>query len=319
MAQEAITFLLQIIIFPGFLFLIIAALFYEWVDRKFVARLQNRFGPLHTGPMGLLQPFADLIKLLSKEDIVPYAADKLLFSAAPIFLVSLPLLALFCIPVVENTALIAFEGDLILIMFLSTLIIVSVFIGAWSSTSRFSAVGGVRACLQMLGYAIPMTVVMTGPAIVAKSLSISKVVQWQSSGFWFVITQPLGFFILSICLLAELQKIPFDIPKAETEVVAGWSTEFSGKKLALLKLAEDLELVLAGSLMTSLYLGGPSGFWFMPPFVWFIVKLTLCILILSNLRALFARFRIDQLMRGLWKYLTPLALFQIVLVELIPW
>ena len=319
MAQEAITFLLQIIIFPGFLFLIIAALFYEWVDRKFVARLQNRFGPLHTGPMGLLQPFADLIKLLSKEDIIPYAADKLLFSAAPIFLVSFPLLALFCIPVVENTALIAFEGDLILIMFLSTLIIVSVFIGAWSSTSRFSAVGGVRAGLQMLGYEIPMTVVMVGPAIVAKSLSISKIVQWQSSGFWFVITQPLGFFILSICLLAELQKIPFDTPKAETEVVAGWSTEFSGKKLALLKLAEDLELVLAGSIMTSLYLGGPSGFWFMPPFVWFILKLTLCILMLSNLRSLFARFRIDQLIQGLWKYLTPLALFQIVLVELIPW
>ncbi|UCG44621.1 MAG: NADH-quinone oxidoreductase subunit H [Candidatus Bathyarchaeota archaeon] len=319
MAQGAITFLLQIVVFPGFLFLVLAALFYEWLDRKFVARFQNRFGPLHTGPMGLLQPFADLVKLLSKEDIVPLAADKLLFSATPIFLATFPLLALFCVPIVENTALIAFEGDLIFVIFLSTLIIVSMFIGAWSSTSRFSTVGGVRACLQMLSYEIPMTVVMTGPVIVAKSLSLSKIVQWQSSGFWFVTTQPLGFCILSICLLAALQRIPFDIPKAETELVAGWATEFSGKKLALLKLAEDFELVLAGAIMTSLYLGGPSGFWFMPPFAWFMAKLTLCILILSNLRALFARFRIDQLIRGLWQYLIPLALFQIILVQLIPW
>lgn len=319
MVQEAIISLLQIVVFPGFLFFILAAFFYEWVDRKFVARLQNRYGPLHTGPKGLLQPFADFIKLLSKEDIIPYAADKLLFSAVPIFLLSLPLTALFCIPVIGNTALISFEGDLILVIFVTILVIVSVFIGAWSSTNRFSTVGGIRACLQMLGYEVPMTIAMAGPAIVAKSLSISKIVQWQSARFWLILTQPLGFIIVSICLLAELQKIPFDIPRAESEVVAGWLTEFSGKKLALLRLAEDLELVLAGSIMASLYLGGPAGFWFVPPSVWFITKLTVCILILSNLRALFARFRIDQLIRGSWKYLTPLALLQIILVEIVPW
>ena len=319
MVQETIISLLQIVIFPGFLFFIIAAFFYEWVDRKFVARLQNRYGPLHTGPLGLLQPFADFLKLLSKEDIIPYAADKLLFSVVPIFMLSLPFTALFCIPIVNSTAPISFEGDLILVIFITTLIVISVFIGAWSSTNRFSTIGGMRACLQMLGYEIPMTIVIAGPAIAAKTLSISKIVQWQTSGFWFILTQPLGFIIVAICFLAELQKIPFDIPKAETEVVAGWLTEFSGKKLALLRLAGDLEFVLAGSIMTSLYLGGSSGFWFMPPFVWFIIKLTVCILILSNLRGLFARFRIDQLMRGVWKYLTPLALLQIILVELIPW
>jgi NADH-quinone oxidoreductase subunit H len=319
MVQEAIISILQIVIFPGFLFLILAAFFYEWVDRKFVARLQNRYGPLHTGPMGLLQPFADFLKLLSKEDIIPRAADKLPFSVVPIFLLSLPLTALFCIPMINSTALISFEGDLILVIFVTTLIVISVFIGAWASTNRFSTVGGVRACLQMLGYEIPMTIAMAGPAIAAKTLSISGIVQWQTTRFLFILTQPLGFIIVAICFLAELQKIPFDIPRAETEVVAGWLTEFSGKKLALLRLAEDLELVLAGSIMTSLYLGGPVGFWFMPPFVWFITKLTICILILSNLRALFARFRIDQLIRGVWKYLTPLALLQIILVELIQW
>jgi len=319
MVQEAIISLLQIVIFPGFLFLILAAFFYEWVDRKIVARLQNRYGPLHTGPKGLLQPFADFLKLLSKEDIIPYATDKLFFSAVPVFMLSLPLTALFCIPIINSTALISFEGDLILVIFITTLIVISVFIGAWASTNRFSTVGGMRACLQMLGYEIPLTIALVGPAIVAKTLSISKIVQWQTTGLWFILTQPLGFIIVTICFLAELQKIPFDIPRAETEVVAGWLTEFGGKKLALLRLAEDLELVLAGSIMASLYLGGPSGFGFMSPFVWFIIKLTICILILSNLRALFARFRIDQLMRGVWKYLTPLALLQIILVELIPW
>jgi len=319
MVQEEIICLLRILLFPGFLFLISAAFFYEWVDRKFVARLQNRYGPLHTGPEGLFQPFADFVKLLSKGDITPYAADKLLFSAVPIFLLSLPLTALFCIPMTSYSALISFEGDLILVMFVTTLIVVSVFIGAWSSTNRFSTVGGLRAGLQMLGYEIPMTIAMAGPVIVAKSLCISKIVQWQTTGLWFILTQPLGFVIVSISLLAELQKIPFDIPRAETELVAGWLTEFSGRKLALLRLAEDLEFVLAGSMLASLYLGGPSGFWFMPPFIFFIAKLTICILVLSNLRALFARFRIDQLVRGVWKYLTPLALLQIILVELISW
>ncbi|UCE29767.1 MAG: NADH-quinone oxidoreductase subunit H [Candidatus Bathyarchaeota archaeon] len=319
MVQEEIVRIFQILFFPGFLFLVLAAFFYEWVDRKFVARLQNRLGPLHTGPMGLLQPFADFLKLLSKEDIVPGAADRLFFSAVPIFMLSLPLTALFCIPIISSVALVSFEGDLIFVIFVTTLFVISVFIGAWSSTNRFSTVGGMRACLQMLGYAVPMTVAMIGPAIVAKTLSISRIVQWQTTGLWFVLTQPLGFAIVAICFLAELQKIPFDIPKAETELVAGWLTEFGGKKLALLKLAEDLNFVLAGSIMASLYLGGASGFWFAPPFVWFIIKLTVCTLILSNLRALFARFRIDQLMRGVWKYLTPLALLQIILVELIPW
>lgn len=311
--------LLQILLFPGFLSLILVAFFYEWVDRKFVAKLQNRYGPLHTGPGGLLQPFADFVKLLSKEDITPRAADKLLFSAVPIFLLSLPLTALFCIPMASYSALTSFEGDLILVMFITILIVVSVFIGAWSSTSRFSTVGGIRAGLQMLSYEIPMTIAMVGPAIVAKSLCISEIVQWQTTGLWFIFTQPLGFAVASICLLAEIQRVPFDIPRAETEVVAGWLTEFSGRKLALLRLTEDLELVLAGSMLTSLYLGGPSGFGLAPPFLWFFIKLTACILLLSNLRALFARFRIDQLASGAWKYLTPLALLQIILIELISW
>lgn len=317
MVPEGIIPLIEILLFPGFLFLIALAFFYEWVDRKFFAKLQNRYGPLYTGPSGLLQPFADFIKLLSKEDITPDAADKLMFSYAPLFMLSFPLLALFLVPVTGLTALISFEGDLIFLMFLFTLIAVTVLIAGWSSVDRFSTVGGVRAAFQMLGYEIPMTLVMVGPAITARTLSISGVVSWQvHNASWFIWLQPLGFAIFVLCLLAELEFIPFDTPEAETEIVAGWSTEFSGRKLALIRLGKDLELTLAASLLTALFLGGPNIFWPVPPIVFFLIKITVAVMLLTSIRALFARFRVDQMISGAWKYLMPLAILQVILIQL---
>ena len=317
MVWEGIVALLEILLFPGFLFLIALALFYEWVDRKFFARLQNRYGPLYTGPSGMLQPLADFVKLLSKEDIIPKAVDKFMFNSAPIFLLSLPLLALFLIPIADLTAVISFEGDLIFLMFLFTLVAVTVFIAGWSSVSRFSSIGGIRAGFQMLGYEIPMCLVMVGPAIAAKTLSISEIAAWQASNTaWFIWLQPLGFAIFVLCLLAELEWIPFDIPEAETEIVAGWMTEFGGPKLALIRLGKDVELLLAASLVTSLFLGGPNNLWMIPPIVPFLLKTTCAVILLTTLRALFARFRIDQMIAGAWKYLLPLAILQMVLIQL---
>ncbi len=314
MVPEEIVTLLQIFLFPGFLFLFFLAFFSEWVDRKLVAKFQNRYGPLYTGPKGILQPVADFFKLLAKEDIIPAAADKTVFSIVPILVLTLSMTPLFLIPMIDFSALVWFEGDLIVIMFITTLLIVAMFMGAWASTDRFSTIGGMRVGLQMLGYEIPMTIAMIGPAISSKSLSVSGIVQSQTGGLWYVITQPLGFAIAMICLLAHLQQVPFDVPEAESEIVAGWMVEFSGKKLALLKLAKNFELVLAGSLLVSLYFGGPLGFWLPHPSLYFFLKLIVCIFMLSNLRALFARFRIDQVLIGAWKYLTPLALLQIILV-----
>jgi NADH-quinone oxidoreductase subunit H len=314
MVSEEIVTLLQIFLFPGFLFLFSLAFFSEWVDRKLVAKFQNRYGPLYTGPKGILQPVADFFKLLAKEDIIPAATDKAIFSIVPILVLALSMTPLFLIPMADYSALMWFEGDLILIMFIMTLVIVAMFMGAWASTDRFSTVGGMRVGLQMLGYEIPMTIAMIGPAISGKSLSVSGIVQSQAGGIWYVITQPLGFAIALICLLAHLQRVPFDVPEAESEIVAGWLVEFSGKKLALLRLAKNFELVLAASLLVSLYLGGPLGFWLPHPSLYFFLKLIVCIFILSNLRALFARFRIDQVLEGAWKYLTTLALLQIILV-----
>ena len=315
--EEMIPFL-NVLLFPGLLFLFSLAFFGEWMDRKVVAKLQNRVGPLYTGPWGTLQPLADFIKLLSKEDITPSAVDRLLFSLTPILILSFSLTPLFLIPMSDRSALVWFEGDLIFIMFVMTLIALIMFLGAWSSTNRFSTLGSVRVVLQMLGYEIPLTIAIIGPAISAKSLSVSRIVQSQAGGPWYLLTQPIGFAIVIVCLLAELHMVPFDAPKAETEIVTGWLVEFSGKKLALLRLAKDLELVLAASLMTSLYLAGPLGPWQLHPTLYFLVKLIVCILILSNLRALFARFRIDQVLLGAWKYLVPLAFLQVVLVELVP-
>ena len=311
-----IEFLLQALIFPGIILLFALAFFYEWIDRKFFAKVQNRYGPLYTGPSGLLQPVADFLKLLSKEDITPMACDKILFFSMPILYLVLPLTALFIIPVSSQTSLIAFDGDLIFVMFIFTLITVTVFLAGWSSANRFSVIGSVRAAIQMIGYEIPMGLAMIGPAIAAKSLSIANIAQWQSSNIsWGVWLQPIGFAVFVICLLAELEFIPFDIPEADTEIVAGWRTEFSGRKLVLFRLGRDLEIVLASALITALYLGGAQQLGFVPPAVTFLIKTVSLLLLFSFLRALFARFRMDQMVSGMWKYLFPMAILQIILIQ----
>jgi NADH-quinone oxidoreductase subunit H len=168
----------------------------------------------------------------------------------------------------------------------------------------------------MFGYEVPLTLAVIGPAIAARTLSISHIVSWQTrNGAWFLWLQPLGFVVTVICLLAELEITPFDIPEAKTEIVAGWLTEFSGRKLALIRLGKNVELVLAASLTTALFLGGPSGWQGIPPIIFFLFKATGVVLLLTGLRALFARFRIDQMIAGAWKYLLPIATLQIVLIQ----
>jgi NADH-quinone oxidoreductase subunit H len=308
--------ILQILIFPGTLFLFALAFFYEWIDRKLFAKIQNRYGPLHTGPAGLFQPVADFVKLLSKEDITPMVCDKLLFNIAPIVYLTLPLTALFVIPILGSTGIVAFEGDLVFIMFVFTLMIITVFLAGWSSMNKFSIIGGVRAILQMMSFEIPMALALIGPAIAAKSLSISTISQWQTGNIWAIFLQPIGFAVLIICLLAELENAPFNIPEAESEIVAGWRTEFSGRKLAMFKLGRDLELILASGLVAAIYLGGIQSVAFIPAPIIFLIKTIAVVLLFSFLRATFARLRLDQSISGMWKYLLPLAILQIILIQL---
>jgi len=335
MIPDVLLNLIQVFLFPGFLFILGYALFCEWVSRKFVARLQNRIGPLHTGWKGILQPLADFIKLLAKEDITPKAADKFVFALMPVAIFALPLAAIFLIPIQSLTDLwgyspvVSFEGDLILVLTLLSIVILSVFLAGWSSTNRFGAVGATRAGIQMLAYEIPLGMAVIGPAIFARSLSIEKIVEWQVGSVQSFLSAPgplaipivlilaVGFAICIVCQLAELELRPFDIPEAETEIVGGWQVEFSGKKLGLLWVARDIKLVLASALLTSLFLGGPAGPRPIPPVAWFILKTALCVLILSNASAVFARFRIDQMLTGSWRYLAPLSILYIMAVQVI--
>ena len=327
----SISDILSIVVFPGALFIIVYALYCNWLIRKAVARLQNRRGPMHTGYAGLLQPLADVIKLLAKEDITPGAANKTLFTAAPIAIFALSLSAVFLIPIQSITNLWAytpiasFEGDLIIVLLICSLVVLSVFLAGWSSSSLFGAVGATRVALMSLAYEIPLVLLTLGPAIMAGSLSINNIVAWEVASVASFLAAPsiwglmlgavmfIGFAICVLSLLAETEMRPFDMAEAETEIVHGWQVEFSGKKLALLQLGRDIKIVLASALLTSLFLGGPAGP-ILPPIVWFFLKTTLCVLILSNLSALFARFRIDQMLKWAWQYLTPLAVLQVMAI-----
>ena len=323
--------IVNIAVFPGVLFIIVYALYCNWLIRKTVARLQNRRGPMHTGWAGTLQPIADLIKLLAKEDITPGAANKPLFILSPIIIFALPLAAMFLIPIQslsnfwEYTPIASFEGDLIIVLLLLSLIVLNVFLAGWSSSNLFGAIGATRVALMTLAYEIPLVLLAIGPAIMAGSLSIEKIVAWETAsarsflvgptiwGVMLAVVMLIGFIICIISLLAELEMRPFDMAEAETEIVHGWQVEYSGKKLALLVLGRDVKTVLASALLTSLFLGGPAGP-VLPPFAWFILKTSFCVLVLSNLSALFARFRIDQMLRWAWQYLTPLAILQVMAI-----
>lgn len=320
---------IQVLLFPGLSFILSYTLYAEWLSRKTVARLQNRTGPLHTGWQGILQPIADFIKLLVKEDITPAAAEATVFNIMPVFIFAIPLAASFLIPIQSITNLMgyepvaAFEGDLIMVLFLMSLTVLAVFLAGWSSGNLFGAVGATRVAFMMLAYEIPLGLVAISPAIMAKSLSIVNIVDWQVAsvqsflaaptlqGFLLGVVMFIGFAIYTVCLLAELEMRPFDMSEAETEIVHGWQVEYSGVKLALLNAGHDVKMVLAAGLLTSLFLGGPTGP-VLPPVVWFIIKTSACVLVLSNLSALFARFRIDQMVGGAWKYLVPLAVLQVM-------
>lgn len=323
---ETLVAAVELLIFPGLFFIFWFALFYQWIDRKLYAKFQNRYGPLYTGPKGLLQPLADFLKLMSKEDIIPGEADRPLFTLAPVMLLILPFTAMFLIPTVPlmgNVAFAAFEGDIVVIIFVLTMISLMKFLASWSSTNSFSSIGGVRLILQLIGYEIPLAVVLLSAAMVTGSLSISTIAQRVAANPLITVFLLPGFATAIVCFQAELEKIPFDIPEAEQEIVAGWLTEFSGRRLAFLSLSSDVDLVLASTLMAAVFLGGPYGpvIPVIPVqisyFIWFFIKALVVLLIISIIRSIFARVRIDQMVNFAWKYLMVLSILQVLLIQVV--
>lgn len=317
MFPDLLVFLARTLIFPGLLFLSGLVLFCDWFERKFVARMQNRMGPSYTGPWGILQPLADYVKLFSKEDIVPRQADRVFFTVAPVLALSLLAFTSFFLPfdgayVLSDSA---FEGDLIFVLVLVTAGSFTMFLSGWASGNPYSSIGATRILTQLLGYDIPLVALAACPAFLARSLSISKISASQHVPYALLI--PWAFLLFIVVLLAELEKDPFDIPQAETELVAGYETEFSGRRLAILRLARGFQLVFGAALTTSLFLGGPQGPVIFGPAslwqtFWFIAKMLLMLVVFEYVGAIAARLRIDQLVRANWTRLVQLSVLSLV-------
>jgi NADH-quinone oxidoreductase subunit H len=312
--------ILEAIVFPGVLFTIAVGFLFDWLDRKTAARMQGRIGPEIAGPSGILQPLADFLKLLFKEEVIPSHADRIVFLFAPALYFLAPLLSMLFIPIISPTPVAGFEFDVLAILFLLAYAAFVVAILSYSSASSFTTVATGRLVLQYVSYEIPMVLTIITAALYSRSLSVEGIVAAQTR-FWNILVMPFAFAVYIIALMAELEKPPFDIPSAKTEIVAGWLTEFSGRALSFLKLTKEVSYVFGSALAVSLFLGGPLG----PTlniglpvsllyFAYFMVKLLAVGFLIFILKTSLARIKIGQATELFWKILTPVSLGQIALV-----
>ena len=262
--MEVLNPILYILVFPGFAFQFVFSTYLEWMDRKLYARLQNRRGPLYTGYQGILQPVADIFKLFFKEDIVPAAADRFMFSFMPIQGLAAVVTAGLYIPVWMFTPYNSFEGDLVVVLYLLSIPSLVLFLAGWFSVSPYSLMGATRVLTQLFAYEVPFFLAMLTPAVVAGSWQLQKVsvYPWTSGAWWIILLQVLAFVGALLTLQAKLERVPFDIPEAETEVVGGPLTEYSGKKLALFRIQKDILMLVGSAFLAALFLCGfPGGIW----------------------------------------------------------
>lgn len=305
--KQILTQLFQIIIFPGFLFLSVAGLFAEYADRKLYARLQNRQGP------PWFQPAADFIKLIGKEDIVPQAADKGMFKFMPVLALTATITAFLYIPMWNTTSLYSFYGDVIVVLYLLTIPTLTFFLAGWYSNSLYSLVGAIRSLTQLFAYEVPLFLAVLSSALLADSWSFGGIAVFYNKHPLLVFVNVIGFFVALIALLGKLEKVPFDIPEAETEIVAGSFTEYTGRFLAFFRMALDIETVVVASLMAAVFLPFGLGTYWAIGFALYIIKIFFIIALLALLRTVFARLRIDQMVDFCWRWLAPLAFLQLII------
>lgn len=304
------TAVLNVLVFPGFLFLVALGLAGEFVDRKLYARLQNRQGP------PWFQPIADFLKLVGKEDVVPDDADRSTFRLAPVFALAAVVACIFSIPLWNAAAILPFEGDLIVVLYLLVIPTLAFFLGGWTSRSVFATIGAVRAITQVFAYEIPLFVALLAPALLAGTWSISGMAAYYSAHPGLALVNLLGLGVALVALLGKLERVPFDTPEAETEIVAGSFTEYSGRRLGFFRLAIDCEAVVGASLVAAVFLPFGLGLPLALGIVVYLAKVLIILALLALLRTLFARLRIDQMVHFCWTVLAPLAFLQ-VLVNLV--
>ncbi len=298
--------LFHIFIFPGILFLLVMSFLIEFIDRKLHARLQNRVGP------PWFQPLADFIKLLGKEVVITDEADVTIFRVMPLVALTAAVTAFFYIPLWGTEAIYSFNGDLIVVLYLLTLPTLSFFLGGWYSRSVYSAIGATRALTQLFAYEVPLLLSVLASALLAGTWSLSELTRFYDAhpGWW--LFNLVGFVVALIALLGKLEKVPFDIPEAETEIVAGYLTEYSGSLYAFIRLALNVEMIVGSALLAAVFFPWGLSCGPLAGFAFFILKLLVIMALITLLRSALARLRIDQMIQFCWKYVSTLAFAQVI-------
>ena len=293
-----------------------------WIERKIAGHIQQRLGPMRVGWHGLLQPLADGIKLLTKEDHIPDEADRFLFTLAPIITLVATFSVFVAIPFGEPVTIYGTEITLYLtdmnvallyVLAIAGIDVFGVIVGGWASNSKYAVLGSLRTCAQLISYEIPMGFAVVGVVMLAQSMSLVTIVEAQAD-LWNVVYQPIGFLVFFIAGMAEAQRIPFDLPEAEGDLGAGYHTEYSGMRFSLFMISEYLIMVFLSALNVILFFGGWNPLFVpLPPIVWFALKVSFFVWLFMWFRFTFPRYRYDQLMSIGWKVLLPLSLANILI------
>ena len=283
---------------------------FSWVERRLIGRFHNRIGPNRWGPFGMLQPMADLVKLLTKEDLTPRGADRILFAIVPVAMVAPVILTMAVVPFAKDTALTNLNVGVLYILAVTSITSIAIFMAGWASDNRYAMFGASRGVAVLISYEVPVVMSLLGVVLVAGSMSLDDVVSAQTVPF--LLVQPMAFFVFLAGTSAELNRTPFDLAEAESELIAGFHTEYSGVKFALIQAAEFGAVLTSSAVMVTLFLSGWSG-----PFsaylgwAWFLLKIGVLAFIFSWVRATFPRLRIDQLLAFAWKFLLPLSIINL--------
>jgi NADH-quinone oxidoreductase subunit H len=300
-------FAISLIIIAG-----IFAYLFGWVERKFMARMQSRHGPTYVGKFGILQNLADLLKLISKENIIPSNSDRPLFGLSIPLMVSAFIIMLFFIPLTSSYVGINTGIGLIVVFMVLSFIPLLVFLAGWTSGNKFASIGAERSVVMLISYEIPFILVIAAVAMLANSYSLTGIVSAQSH-YWFAILMPIGLLVFFIIMLAEMERPPFDLREADSELIAGWLTDVSAPYYALVLFLDYVRLFVGSLLIATLFFGGYMGPSFLPPLAWTLIKVVLISLFIVVIRSTTVRMRIDRVLRLGWAYLTPLAVVNLLL------
>lgn len=307
--NEVLQYILLIVI--ALLVLTTVAAWLIWLERRMLALWQDRYGPNRAGPFGLFIVIADTIKLFFKEDWIPPFAYKKIFVFAPAIVAATVLMSFVIIPFAPGLLIADLNVGLLFFLAMSSLGVYSIVLGGWASNNKYSLLGALRGASQMISYEVFMGLSLMGVVMLSGSFRLTDIVLAQKD-YWFIVTQPVAFVIFLIAGIAETHRLPFDIPEAESELVAGFHSEYSGMKFGMFFIGEYLGITLISAMIATLFLGGWLGPAFLPPLIWFILKTFVFILLFILLRASLPRPRYDQLMAYGWKILLPVALLNLL-------